>query len=71
MTIRSVAQIGAVIRNAMVFNVRNWHGDRLNSDSLFQSVQALFAILEQRNIDYVLAGELPFYITPKGAIHRI
>jgi hypothetical protein len=56
MTIHSIAQIGAVIRNAVVFNVRNWPGDMMNSDSLIQSVQDLFAILEQRNIDYVLAG---------------
>jgi hypothetical protein len=56
MTIRSIVQIGNVIRNAVVFNVRNWPGDMMNSDSLIQSVQDLFAILEQRNIDYVLVG---------------
>jgi len=56
MTIQSIAQIGNVIRNAVVFNVRNWPGDMINSDSLIQSVQDLFAILEQRNIDYVLVG---------------
>jgi hypothetical protein len=56
MTIQSVAQIGAIIRNAIVFNVRNWPGDTMNSDSLIQAVQDLFAILEQRNIDYVLVG---------------
>jgi hypothetical protein len=56
MTIRSIAQIGNVIRNAVVFNVRNWPGGMMNSDSLIQSVQDLFAILEQRNIGYVLVG---------------
>jgi hypothetical protein len=56
MTIHSIAQIGNVIRNAVVFNIRNWPGDTMNSDSLIQSVQDLFAILEQRNIDYVLVG---------------
>jgi hypothetical protein len=56
MTIHSIVQIGAVIRNAVVFNVRNWPGDTMNSDSLIQSVQDLFTILEQRNIDYVLVG---------------
>jgi hypothetical protein len=56
MTIQSSAQIGNVIRNAVVFNVKNWLGDMMNSDSLLQSVQDLFAVLEQRKIDYVLAG---------------
>ena len=56
MTIQSSVQIGNVIRNAVVFNVKNWPGDMMNSDSLIQSVQDFFAVLEQRKIDYVLVG---------------
>lgn len=56
MAIQSSAQIGSVIRNAVVFDVKNWLGGAMNSDSLFQSVQDFFAILEQRKIDYVLVG---------------
>jgi hypothetical protein len=56
MTIQSTVQIGTVIRNAVAFNIKNWLGDPMNSDSLIQSVQHLFAILDQRNIDYVLVG---------------
>ena len=56
MTIQSSVQIGHVIRNAVVFNVKNWLGGMMNSDSLIQSVQDLFSILEQRKIDYVLVG---------------
>ena len=56
MTIQSSVQIGNVIRNAVVFNVKNWIGGMMNSDSLIQSVQDLFAVLEQRKIDYVLVG---------------
>lgn len=56
MTIQSSAQIGNVIRNAVVFNVKNWLGGMMNSDSLLQSVQDLFTVLEQRKIDYVLVG---------------
>gem|GEM_PF-5821834 len=55
-TIQSSAKIGAVIRNAVVFNVRNWSGGTMNSDSLIPSVQDFFAILERREIDYVLVG---------------
>ena len=56
MTIQSSTQIGDVIRNAVVFNIKNWLGGMMNSDSLFQSVQDFFTLLEQRNIDYVLVG---------------
>jgi hypothetical protein len=56
MTIQSSAQIGNVIRNAVVFNVKNWPGGMMNSDALIQSVQNLFFILEQRKIAYVLVG---------------
>jgi hypothetical protein len=54
MTIQSSTQIGNVIRNAVVFNIKNWLGGMMNSDSLIQSVQDFFTILEQRKIDYVL-----------------
>lgn len=56
MTIQSSTQIGDVIRNAVVFNIKNWLGGAMNSDSLFQSVQDFFTLLEQRHIDYVLVG---------------
>jgi len=56
MTIHSSVQIGNVIRNAVAFNVRNWAGGMMNSDSLIQSVQDLFSVLEQRKINYVLVG---------------
>src|SRR5215212_9075236 len=56
MTIQSSLQIGNVIRNAVVFNLRNWLGGMMNSDSLIQSVQDFFTLLEQRKIDYVLVG---------------
>ncbi|MBL8099235.1 MAG: hypothetical protein JNK81_08635, partial [Anaerolineales bacterium] len=56
MTIQSSTQIGNIIRNAVAFNVKNWSGDKMNSDSLIQSVNEFFAVLENRKIDYVLVG---------------
>lgn len=56
MTIQSSVQIGNIIRSAIVFNSKNWPGATMNSDSLIQSVQDFFAVLEQRKIDYVLVG---------------
>ena len=44
MTIQSSVQIGNVIRNAVVFNVKNWLGGTMNSDSLIQSVQDFFTV---------------------------
>jgi hypothetical protein len=64
MTIQSSTQIGQVIRNAVAFNVKNWQGEKMNTDSLIQSVQKFFSLLEQRSIDYVLVGGIAqlFYV---------
>lgn len=56
MTIQSTTQIGDVIRNAVVFNTKNWLAGMMNADSLLQSVQDLFSVLENRRIEYVLVG---------------
>ncbi|MEW6716407.1 MAG: hypothetical protein AB1345_02720 [Chloroflexota bacterium] len=56
MSLYSSVQIGEIIRNAVIFNARNWRGDTMNTDSLIQAVQDLFSMLEQRKINYVLAG---------------
>jgi hypothetical protein len=56
MVIQSTDQIAHVIRNAVAFKIKNWLGGEMNSDSLIQSVQVFFAVLEQRKIDYVLVG---------------
>lgn len=56
MTIQSSVQIGEVIHNAVVFNIKNWSGDAMNSDSLIQAVQDFFLVLEERKIAYVLVG---------------
>src|SRR5688572_12139127 len=56
MVIQSTNEIGQIIRNAVAFNVKNWLGGEMNSDSLIQSVQDFFSVLEHRKIDYVLVG---------------
>lgn len=56
MTIQSTEQIGQVIRNAVVFNLKNWHGGMMNSDTLLGAVERLFALLQERSVDYVLVG---------------
>lgn len=66
MTIHSSLQIGQVIRNAVVFDAKNWQGGMINSDSLIQSVQDFFAILEARKIDYVLVGGIAILYYVEG-----
>ncbi|MEW5961469.1 MAG: hypothetical protein AB1801_27445 [Chloroflexota bacterium] len=48
--------IGKVIRNAVVFNFRNWREGAVNTDPLLQNVARLFILLRQRKIEYLLVG---------------
>ena len=48
--------IGNIVQNAIVFNVKNWEEEMMNTDSLRQSVKELFSFLSLREIDYVLVG---------------
>jgi hypothetical protein len=48
--------IGNVIRNAAVFDLKHWRGDAVDPDSLIQTVERLFALLRERQIEYVLVG---------------
>jgi hypothetical protein len=56
MTLQTEFHIGNVIRNAIVFNARHWDGTIINSDTLLDAVAKLFALLDQKDIDYVLVG---------------
>jgi hypothetical protein len=53
-TTQTPVNIGAVIQNAVVFDFKQWSGGAMNSNSLPQAIDHLFALLEQRRIDYVL-----------------
>jgi hypothetical protein len=48
--------IGNVIRNAIVFNFRNSLGGAVVTDNLLQTVSRLFALLDERQIEYLLVG---------------
>ena len=50
--------IGNVIRNAVVFNFKNWRGGTANAGALPQAVARLFALLQERRIEYVLVGDV-------------
>lgn len=48
--------IGNVVRNGVVFNFKNWRGNEVSADNLLETVARLFALLKERQIDYVLVG---------------
>ena len=56
MSLQSTAEVGNILQNALVFNVNNWLGDAMNTDSLLDSVEEFFTLLDAREIDYVLVG---------------
>jgi predicted nucleotidyltransferase len=48
--------IGNVIRQGIVFDFKNLRGGTVNTDTLLQTVASLFALLDERQIDYLLVG---------------
>lgn len=48
--------IGEVIQNGVVFNLRNWQDASVDMQNLPQTVERLFTLLNERKIDYVLVG---------------
>jgi len=50
------AHIGEVIRNAVLFNPGNHQERLMNSDFLIETVARFFALLRERQIEYVLVG---------------
>lgn len=48
--------IGEVIQNGVVFNLRNWQDASVDMQNLPQTVERLFELLHERGIDYVLVG---------------
>jgi hypothetical protein len=53
---RQPVHIGKVVRNARVFNFRNPCGGSLSDSALLEAVARLFALLDERRIDYLLVG---------------
>lgn len=50
------AAIGEIIRNGILFDVKNWATAMPEGDVFFQTVEALFDTLTQREINYLLVG---------------
>lgn len=48
--------IGEIIRNGILFDVKNWETVMQTGDNFFQVVETLFDTLVERNINYLLVG---------------
>lgn len=48
--------IGKIIQNAVVFNFKSLAKNTVNSDTLLQNVAQLFALLKEREVNYLLVG---------------
>ncbi|MGL5064150.1 MAG: hypothetical protein ACRC62_29540 [Microcoleus sp.] len=46
--------IGEIIKNGVVFDMKNWGNNLSNSDNLPEIVDRLFTTLAERKIDYLL-----------------
>ncbi|XZN95970.1 MAG: hypothetical protein ACM65K_24445 [Microcoleus sp.] len=51
-----IVAIGEIIKNGVVFDMKNWGTDLSNSDNLPEIIDRLFTTLAERNIDYLLVG---------------
>jgi hypothetical protein len=71
MTIQSTVQIGRVIRDGVMFNVKNWTHNMTDADLLMDAVQDLFALRAEREIDYLLVGGIVILYMWKAGIRRI
>jgi hypothetical protein len=54
--VRDPVHIGKVIRNAILFKFREPQGGTVSDSALLEAVNRLFALLEERRIDYLLVG---------------
>lgn len=51
-----IVSIGEIIKNGVIFDMKNWHDDLSNTEQLPDIVEQLFSILSERKIDYILVG---------------
>ncbi len=54
--LEQIDDIGRILRNAVAFNPRYWKGTDVNPEVLLPAVRSLFALLQEREIPYVLVG---------------
>jgi hypothetical protein len=56
MSSRDDVQIDEVVRNAIIFNSNYWREEAMSTGNLFEAIERLFSLLEERKIEYLLVG---------------
>jgi hypothetical protein len=51
-----VGMIGEIVRNGVMFDMKNWEGRKFNPETLPEVVERLFGLFEGRQIEYLLVG---------------
>lgn len=67
--LKSLEDIGRVIQNALLFNPRNWRNHTMNFEaesSPVEAVKRLFALLDAREVEYVLVGGIALLYYVEG-----
>ncbi len=57
--LQTLSDIATIIQHAHLFDPKKWNGGRMSVPSpegLYEAVQRLFALLNERQVDYVLVG---------------
>ena len=54
--LKGLQEIGQIVLYARAFNPHNWNQPPMEIQSLLRSVKQLFALLDERSVDYVLVG---------------
>lgn len=50
--------ISEIVKNGIIFDIKNWGNDQTGIDNLSENIDRLFALLKQRDINYLLVGDL-------------
>ncbi|MGF1567151.1 MAG: hypothetical protein ACFCVD_03600 [Nodosilinea sp.] len=48
--------VGDILKNGVLFDMKNWDGSAAHADALPAAVEQLFVLLDERQIDYLLVG---------------
>lgn len=48
--------IGEIVKNGVLFDMKNWQNEQSNINQLPETIERLFTTLSQRKIDYLLVG---------------
>ena len=51
-----VVAISEIVKNGILFDLKNWCKGMSNTDQFVQSIENVFDTLTERNIDYLLVG---------------